>query len=72
MFGKRPKLPIDSAFEKPIDSSRNRTPEEYLTDLKKRMHIAHVLVKQHSDQARLKQKHNFDKKANASKIAVAD
>ena len=72
MFGRRPKLPIDSVFETAMDSSSNRTTVEYLEDLKNRLKTTQELVKQHSDKPRLKQKYQFDKKANAAKITVGD
>lgn len=69
MFGRKPKLPIDSMFESAMEEPNNT---EYLQDLKRRLQLSKYIVSKHLESARKKQKLHFDKKAKACKIEVGD
>ena len=73
MFGRKPKLPIDSMFANTyITSTASKNTKDYIHDLKNRMQDTQRVVKEHSDKARMKQKVQFDKKAKASKLSLGD
>ena len=73
MFGRKPKLPIDSAFESPVESSySSNDTKKYLEDLRDRIETTRNIVKKHTEKAQMKQKEQFDKRAKASKIMVGD
>lgn len=71
MFGRKPKLPVDTLFESAEETAVQDT-TDYIKDLKERMKVTQDIVKQHADAARLKQKSQFDKKAKAAQIEVGD
>ena len=73
MFGRNPKLPIDSAFETPVESSySSQDTKKYLEDLRDRMKTTPNIVKRYTEKAQMKQKKQFDKRSKASKIMVGD
>ena len=74
MFGRKPRLPIDSVFEAAQieTATASRTTKEYAEELRDRMKATRDIVKQHMMQAQLKQKTHFDKKAKAARIHVGD
>lgn len=71
MFGRKPKLPIDSLF-KTVDVDENRTPDNYIEGLKKRMQETHDVVQRYATAGKKKQKAEYDKKVKFSKIEVGD
>ena len=69
----KPKLPIDAVFENTyITSTSSKNTKDYIYELQNRMKHTHKVVKEYSDRARIKQKHQFDKRAKASKISKGD
>jgi len=72
LFGRKPKLPIDVAFEQANERSTNKTSREYLQDLQERMVKAHKIVQENSGKAKAKQKKYYDKKASSTKIEIGD
>ena len=73
MFGRKSKLPINSAFETPVESSySSQDTKKYLEDLRDRMKTTQNIVKRYTEKAQMKQKEQFDKRANASKIMAGD
>ena len=72
MFGKKPRLPIDSMFDTPVQEVSNQTTKEYIEGLKKRMKTAHEIAQRVTEEARLKMKTVYDRKARAPKICVGD
>lgn len=60
MFGRKPKLPIDSMFESAMEEPNNT---EYVQDLKRRLQFSKDIVSKHLEAAREKKKLHFDKKA---------
>ena len=73
MFGRKPKLPIDSVFENTyVTSTMSKNTKEYIFELKDKMKATQEIVQEHSNIARQKQKQQFDKKAKASKIDIGD
>ena len=73
MFGRKPKLPIDSAFQSPMEGSySSNDTKKYLEDLRDRIQTTQNIVKKYTKKAQVKQKEQFDKRAKASKIVVGD
>ncbi|XP_053372981.1 uncharacterized protein LOC123532109 [Mercenaria mercenaria] len=73
MFGRKPRLPIDSMFEKAKeDTSINKTAQEYIEDLKERMNKTRQIVEKHMDKAKEKQKKYYDMKVRGANIEVGD
>ena len=72
MFGRKPKLPIDSLFDTPVQENSSKTTKEYIEDLKKRMKSAQDIANKVTEQARLKMKSQYDKKAKAVKVNIGD
>ena len=73
MFGRKPRLPIDSTFENiQVSTTTGKDTTEYLKDLKERIQTTQNIVKKHSEVAQKKQKFQFDKKAKASRITIGD
>jgi hypothetical protein len=72
MFGRKPKLPIDSLFEQASCDITNKSVDTYIQDLRKRMQITQDIVKEVTEKAGHRQKTHYDKKAKASKINVGD
>ena len=72
MFGRKPRLPIDSLFDTPVQKEASQTTKDYIVGLKKRMKETQDLVKRVSDQARTRMKSGYDKKARSARIKVGD
>lgn len=72
MFGRKPRLPIDSLFDIPVENVSNQTTKEYIEGLKKRMKSARDIANKVTEQARLRMKEGYDRKAKAAKICVGD
>lgn len=71
MFGRTPKLPIDTMFQT-LQDNKDQTASDYVKELKKRMDSTQETVKRHTEDARRKQKKYYDRKAKAAKIQVGD
>lgn len=71
MFGRKPRLPIDSMFDTPVQEVSNTT-KEYVEGLKKRMKTAQDIAQRVTEEARIKMKTVYDRKARAPKICVGD
>ena len=72
MFGRKPRLPIDSLFDTPVQKEASQTTKDYIVGFKKRMKETQDLVKRVSDQARTRMKSGYDKKARSARIKVGD
>ena len=72
MFGRKPRLPIDSLFDTPVQDVSNQTTKDYIEGLKKRMKETQEIVNKVVEQARIKMKTGYDKKAKSAKISVGD
>ena len=72
MFGRKPRLPIDSMFDTPVQEVSNHTTKEYIEGLKKRMKTAQDIAQRVTEEARIKMKTVYDRKARAPKICVGD
>ena len=72
MFGRKPRLPIDSLFDTPVQQQTNQTTKQYIEGLKQRMKIAQDIVNKVTEAARLKMKTCYDRKAKAAKICIGD
>jgi hypothetical protein len=72
MFGRKPILPVDLMFEKETQQAGHVSQTEYIQQLKDRMRTTQEIAKQYADQARVKQKTQFDKKAKATKLEIGD
>ena len=72
MFGGKPRLPIDSLFETPVQKEASKTTKDYIDGLKKRMKETQDLVKKVSDQARTRMKEGYDKKVRSARIHIGD
>jgi hypothetical protein len=71
MFGRTPKLPIDSVFEQTQETPQQTT-TEYIENLKQRLESSREIVMKHANTARQRQKKLYDRKAKATKIQVGD
>jgi len=73
MFGRKPRLPVDAAFDI-LEDHRCKTgvAQEYLDDMKDRMVKTQTIIQDHIKKAQLKQKTIYDRKARAVKIDVGD
>ena len=71
MFGRKPRLPIDSMFDTPVQEVSNTT-KEYVEELKKRMKKAQDIAQTVTEEARIKIKTVNERKARAPKILVGD
>ncbi|XP_052260571.1 uncharacterized protein LOC127864726 [Dreissena polymorpha] len=69
MFGRTPKLPVDSMFH--IDND-DLVSNEYVKDLKSRLETCWKIADQTLNKSRSKQKSNYDRKAKAVTIDVGD
>ena len=72
MFRRKPRLPIDSLFDTPVQKEASQTTKEYIISLKKRMKETQDIVKKVSNQARTRMKSGYDKKARSERIKVGD
>lgn len=73
IYGRSPKLSIDSVFQPIIEKTNEiQTPKPYIEQLRENMKITQDIIRKHTDQARIKQKSNFDRKAKASQLATGD
>ena len=72
MFERKPRLPIDSLLDTPVQKEASQTTKDYIVGLKKRMKDTQDLVKKVSDQARTRMKSGYDKKARSSRIKIGD
>ena len=72
MFGRKPRLPIDSLFDTPVEDVSSQTTKEYIEGLKKRMKATQDIVNKVMEQARIKMKAGYDKKARSAQICVGD
>ena len=48
MFGRKPKLPVDSMFERAVEKTASKTTREYIEDLKARMTKTREIVEEHT------------------------
>jgi len=71
MFGRKPKLPIDSVFHLDSDIKESIT-SDYVQELQQRLETSHDIANKALKKARQKQKQQFDKKAKATLIEVGD
>lgn len=72
MFGRKPKLPVDIKFQKVFPDDLPRDSKEYLEDLQMKIARTHEIVNKHTDTAKQRQKHHYNKKAKAAKIEIGD
>ncbi|XP_053404817.1 uncharacterized protein LOC128558704 [Mercenaria mercenaria] len=72
MFGRKPRLPIDTLFEQANDSLVNKGTKEYIMDLKEKMLKTRRIVDEYVSKAKKKQKKYYDTKAKAARIEVGD
>ena len=73
MFGRQPRLPIDIVLDLPDNSTKDQTTyTSYITDLRERMMESHKIASKFSQDAKAKQKVNFDKKARAAVLQKGD
>ena len=61
MFGQRPKLPIISLFDTPVQETSSKTAKEYIADPKNRMKSAQEMANRMTEKAILKNHHNRKK-----------
>ena len=71
MFGRKPRLPIDSMFDTPVQAVSNTT-KDYIEALKKRMKTAQDIASKVTQEARAKMKIIYDRKARAPRIQIGD
>ncbi|KAH3851362.1 hypothetical protein DPMN_093842 [Dreissena polymorpha] len=69
MFGRCPRLPVDSMFQIENDDLMNT---EYVQDLKQKLEVSWDIALKTLNKSREKQKNNYDKKVKASTINVGD
>ena len=72
MFGRKPRLPVDSLFDTPVEDVSSQTTKEYIEGLKKRMKATQDIVNKVMEQASIKMKAGYDKKARSAQIGVGD
>ena len=48
MFGRKPKLPVDSMFERAVEKTASKTTREYIEDFKARMTKTREIVEEHT------------------------
>jgi len=72
MYGRKPKLPIDAAFESVTDSGSKGSTREYIENLQNRMQKTQEIVQKHMEKAKSKMKYHYDKKAKAAIISEGD
>ena len=71
LFGRKPKLPIDSAFEQVLENT-DKAATDYLEELQERLEKTHQVVQKHREKAQTKQEKYYNKKAKTVKITVGD
>lgn len=71
MFGRKPRLPIDSMFQLNINDERYIN-TDFVTELKKKIEITQNIASENLKKSRGDQKNQYDKKAKASKIEVGN
>ena len=73
MFGRKPRLPIDAAFESvQQETNQNRTTLEYVKDLQDRIATTRKIVEQRVEKSKGKQRKYYDRKARPVHISVGD
>ncbi|MCG8048820.1 MAG: DDE-type integrase/transposase/recombinase, partial [Candidatus Thiodiazotropha taylori] len=72
LFGREPKLPIDIVFGQNLETEKETSYTEYISDLKTNIQKAFDDVQINADRARQKQKSNYDIKARAAKLEIGD
>ena len=73
MFGRKPRLPIDAAFESvQQETDQNRTTLEYVKDLQDRIATTRKIVEQRVEKSKGKQRKYYDRKARPVHISVGD
>lgn len=73
MFGRKPRLPIDTAFENARkEEIQNKTAQDYLIDLKHRMEKTKRIVEDHVEKSKTKQKKYYNRSVKSANINVGD
>ena len=71
MFGRKPKLPIDSLFEQVLED-KAKTTKQYIDDLKQRIETTLKIVKKHLETSKERQKNYYHLKAKVAKLEKGD
>ena len=71
MFGRKPKLPVDSMFEQ-VTENQNRTTKDYIDDLQNRIEVTKEIVLKHLKKSKERQKSHYDLKAKAVTLSIGD
>ena len=71
MFGRKPRLPIDSMFDTQVQDV-SKTTKDYIEALKNRMKTAQDIANKVAQEARAKIKTVYEKKARAPMISIGD
>ena len=72
LFGKQPRLPIDSIFEIEDDAKIRKSYQRYADDWKKAMNQAFDIVRKNKEAAGKKNKVQYDRKARGNEIKTGD
>ena len=72
MFGRKPRLPIDSVFEKACSPDTKKDTRQYIEELSDRMKKANKIVNEKMSAARLRQKRYYDRKAKTATLSIGD
>ena len=71
MFGRKPKLPIDSAFQSPVEGSySSKDTKKYLEDLRDRIQTIQNIVKKYTEKAHVKQKRSLIKELRPQRLLL--
>lgn len=72
MFGRQPRLPIDLAFNVPLNSQKQRSHSEYVRALKNHLQESYQLVSKNASKTAARNKVRFDKRVTESTLDVGD
>ena len=72
LFGRKPKLPIDTLFDKAREESVAKTTHEYLEQLQEQIVKTNEIVIKHTQKSQEKQKKYYDRKSKSVKIEIGD
>ena len=72
MFGRKPKLPIDTVFENARQEPASSTTIDYLKDLEEKIRVSREIVEENIKKAQSKHQKYYNRKAKNTRIDIGD
>ena len=72
IFGRQPRLPVDLAFNLPINDNVQRSHSQYVRDLRSQLEQSYQIATRQAQKSAVRNKARFDKHITASRLEVGD